>query len=85
MLLRVVYSVLVEKKYKSYINCSSKDCYVTVLHLVSGESEEVGVKQTNIIPLRVKIIETHEYSDQSSVKIISDQADVRLMSRVDWS
>ena len=36
MLLREVNTVLVDKKYKSYINCSGKDYYVTVLYFVSG-------------------------------------------------
>ena len=38
-----------ENKYKSYINVSIKDGYVTVFYLVNGEIEEVEVKQADLI------------------------------------
>ena len=41
--------VIVENKYKSYINVSIKDGYVTVFYLVNGEIEEVEVKQADLI------------------------------------
>ena len=49
MLLRLGDLVLVDNKYKVYINCSVKDGYVIALYLVRGESEEVGVKQAELI------------------------------------
>ena len=48
-LLRVAYNVLVDNKYKGYIKCSGKDGYVKIFYLVSGKSEEVGVKQDDLI------------------------------------
>ena len=42
---RVEYIVLVDNKYKAYINFSVKYGDVTIFYLDSGESEEVGVKQ----------------------------------------
>ena len=49
MSLRVGDIVLVENRYKSYMDFSSKDGYVTIFYLVSGESEEVGLKQAELI------------------------------------
>ena len=49
MSLRVEDIVLVENKDKTCINHSGKYGYVTVCYLVSGESEEVGVKQAELI------------------------------------
>ena len=49
--LRVVDMVIVENKYKSYINCSDKDSYVTVFYLVSGEIEEVEVERCREVPI----------------------------------
>ena len=43
--------VLVDERDKAYINRSGKDSYVTVCYLVSGESEEVEVKQCREVPL----------------------------------
>ena len=47
--LRVGDIVLVENRYKSYMDFSSKDGYVTIFYLVSGEIEEVRVKQSDLI------------------------------------
>ena len=49
MYFRVKDIVLVENKYKSHINFSIKDSYVTVFYLVSGEIEEVEVNQADLI------------------------------------
>ena len=52
MLLRLGVIVLVYKKYKAFMNNYGKGGYVTVFYLVSGESEEDGVKQAGLIRMR---------------------------------
>ena len=43
------YIVPVKNKYKALINCYSKGIHVIVFYLISGESEEVGVNQAELI------------------------------------
>ena len=52
MLLRLGGIVPVYKKYKACMNHYGKGGYVTVFYLVSGESEEDGVKQAGLIRMR---------------------------------
>ena len=49
MLLRVEDIVIVENKYKAYINNSGNAGYVTIFYLVSGEIEEFGLYQAELI------------------------------------
>ena len=52
MPLRLGDIVIVYNKYKAYIHCSGKDGCVIILYLVSGEGEEVWVKQDELIQPR---------------------------------
>ena len=48
MTLRVGDIVIVYNKYKAYIHCSGKDGCVIILYFISGEGEEVWLKQDDL-------------------------------------